>query len=358
MTEEQLLKELKSDVIRRVYYLHGKEAFLVQTYAKQIAEKALGEGDPLLNFARFTRTADLSDMADFVNALPVFAERRVALINDLDAEKLKMEELDSIVELIAGVSDSSCVIIYATGFVPDLKKVKTKKLVTAVNAHNKKATKTKPAAENAAVIEFDRLTEAAIVTRIERKAEQLGCSISRSNATHLARLCLRNYTLVSNELTKLCAYAGFVGEINRKAIDKLTTRQLDSGVFALAAEITAKRGANAMKLLDELIAQGNAPVVIMSTLSMTFIDLYRAAIASAAGKRAADIVRDFAYPPNRAWTVDKAMSAAARLPVSKIRGCVQVLCEADYKLKSSPASMSNKDRVIMERAIARLLALC
>jgi DNA polymerase-3 subunit delta len=129
-------------------------------------------------------------------------------------------------------------------------------------------------------------------------------------------------------------------------------------VFALAAEITSKRGANAMKLLDELIEQGNAPVMIMSTLSMTFIDLYRAAIATSAGKRSADIVRDFGYPPNRAWAVDKAMSAAARLPASKIRRCVSVLCEADYKLKSSPASMTNKDRVIMERAVARLLVLC
>jgi DNA polymerase-3 subunit delta len=358
MTEEQLRAELKNNTIRRVYYLHGKENFLVQTYAKQIADKALGDGDPLLNLLRFNGVPDLSALSDFVNALPIFAERRVVLLNDLDAEKLRQEELDSLLEIIAAISDTACIVIYATGFVPDVKKVKTKKLVSAVNALNKKATTKKPARNDSAVLDFEKMTEQKIVERIERRAASAGCTISRNNATHLARLCLRNYTLISNELAKLCAYAGYQGEISRKAIDKLTTRQLDSGVFALAAEITSKRGANAMKLLDELIEQGNAPVMIMSTLSMTFIDLYRAAIATAAGKRSADIVRDFGYLPHRAWTVDKAMSAAARLPVSKIRRCVSVLCDADYKLKSSPASMTNKDRVIMERAITRLLALC
>jgi DNA polymerase-3 subunit delta len=351
MSEEQLLKELKSGVIRRVYYLHGKETFLVQTYAKQIMNKALADGDPLLNFAKFTGIPDLSELADFVNALPVFADRRVVMLNDLDAEKLPADTLDGLSAILAGISETTCVIIYATGFVPDVKKVKTKKLLTIIETMNKKG---KSKVENAAVLNFEKMTEAKIIERIERRATAAGCTVSRANAAHLAKLCLRNYTLISAELGKLCAFANYQGEITRKSIDTLTARQLESGVFSLAAEITSKRGANAMLLLDELIEQGNPPVVIMSTLSMTFIDFYRAKLATAVGKRSPQIVADFGYSANRTWAIDKAMSAVSRLTAAKIRGCVQVLCDADYKLKSSPLN----DRIIMERAIARLLALC
>jgi DNA polymerase-3 subunit delta len=351
MTEEQLLKELKSGVIRRVYYLHGKESFLVQTYARQIRVVALADGDPLLNLAAFTGVPDLSELADFANALPVFAERRVVMLNDLDAEKLNADDLESLCGILSAVGDTTCVVIYATGIVPDVKKVKTKKLLAAIEKLSGKKSL-------AAVMNFEKMTETKIVERIERRANSAGCSISGANAAHLAKLCLRNYTLISSELAKLCAHADYRGEITRKAIDTLTARQLESGVFALAAEITAKRGANAMLLLDELIEQGNAPVVIVSTLSMTFIDFYRAKLATAAGKYSPSVVADFGYPPNRAWAVDKAMSAVSRLTAAKIRRCVRVLCDADYKLKSSPASMSDKERVIMERAIARLLVLC
>jgi DNA polymerase-3 subunit delta len=352
MSEEILLKELKSGTIRRVYYLHGKESFLVQTYANQIKSAALADGDPLLNLAKFANTPNLSELADFANALPVFAERRVVMLNDLDAEKLDAESLESLIRILSGISESTCVVIYATGFVPDVKKVKTKKLLAAIEGSGKKKS------SHTAILSFEKMTEAKIVERIERRASAAGCSISRANAAHLAKLCLRNYTLICSELAKLCAYADYRGEITAKSIDKLTARQLESGVFALAAEITSRRGANAMLLLDELIEQGNAPVMIMSALSSTFIDFYRAKLATAAGKYSPNIVADFAYPPNRSFAVDKAMSAVSRLTAAKIRGCVQVLCDADYKLKSSPASISDKERLIMERAIARLLALC
>jgi len=357
MTEEQLISELKAGQLRRVYYLHGKETFLVQSYARKIADKALeldGEEDDGANFMKFVGVPDLSEFADFVNTLPMFANRRVAMLNDLDAEKLDKDSLETLCGFISNVADTSCVIIYATGFVPDVKKVKTKKLIDAIEGTGKKLVK----AKTAAVMNFEKLTEVKAADLIERRVAKYGCNISRANAVHLAQLCLRDYTLISTELGKLCGYAGYSGEITRKAIDLFTPRQIESSVFALATEITAKRAGNALKLLDELITQGNAPVVIVSTLSMTFVDFYRAKIASASGKREPQIATDFAYAANRTWAIGKAISASSRLTASKLRSCVCVLADTDYKLKSSPASITDKERLIMERAIAQLITLC
>ncbi|MCL2072021.1 MAG: DNA polymerase III subunit delta, partial [Oscillospiraceae bacterium] len=303
-----------------------------------------GDEPDALNYVRFSGNPDISALADSVETLPVFAEKKVIMLNDLDAEKLDAASVDDLVKVLSKVDDSVCVIIHLTGIQPDLKKAKTKKLIAALEkAHGKKT----------GIVGFEKMSEIKTAELIAKRASRSGCVISRDNAAHLARLCLRNLTLIAAETDKLCAYADYKGEITRKSIDTLTARQLESGVFALAAEITSKRGANAMLLLDELIEQGNAPVMIMSSLSMTFIDFYRAKIGSTAGKRQEQIVKDFGYPPNRAWAVGKAMSASTRITGAKLRKCVAVLCDADYKLKSSPVS----DRIIMERAIARLLTI-
>ncbi|MCL2754313.1 MAG: DNA polymerase III subunit delta [Oscillospiraceae bacterium] len=354
MTQEQLISELKAGVFRRVYYLHGKEIFYVLSYARKIADKALEGSTDSSNFVKFTGLPNMSDLADFINSVSFFDERRVVLLNDLDAEKADKDALEQLCSLLGNVPDSVSVIVYATGFVPDVKKAKTKKLIAAIEGDKNKHVKGKAAA----ILHFEKLTEAKIAESIEGRAAKAGCSISRANAVYLSQLCLRDYTLIVSELAKLCAYCGYSGEITRKAIDLFTTRQLESVVFALAGEITAKRGANAMKLLDELLTQGNAPVMIVATLSMTFVDLYRAKIATATSKREADIARDFAYAANRTWGISKAVSAAARLSAGKLRECVCVLCDADFKLKSSPSSITDKDRLIMERTIARLVALC
>jgi DNA polymerase-3 subunit delta len=281
----------------------------------------------------------MTALADSVETLPVFADKRVVMLNDLDTEKLDSASLEELLTILEKVPAETCIIIYITGFVPDLKKAKTKKLIALIE-------------KAGVVLEFAKMER--ITDGITRRVQQSGCSVSQGNAQLLARLCLNNYTLIIREIEKLCAFAGYSGELTQKSIETLTARQLESGVFSLAGEITAKRGANSLKLLDELIEQGNPPIVIMSTLSMTFIDFYRAKMGSVSGKLPAQIAKDFNYAANRAWAVGKAMSAVSRMSLQTARDCVRVLCDADYRLKSSPVD----DRVIMERAVAELLTLC
>jgi len=344
-TEELLIKELKAGIIRRVYFLYGKETFLVQTYANRIMNKCFGGSEPdMLNFVKFNGNPDLSVLSEAVETLPVFADRRVVMLNDFDIEKSDKEELETILRILSAVPEETCVVIYLTGVACDNKKAKTKKLIDCLDKLK----------QGSAVIEFEKMNEVKTADAIVKRVSRMGCSISKENAVHLARLCLRNYALIIQEIDKLCAYANYTGEITKRSIELLTSRQLESGVFALAGEITSKRGGNAMTLLDELIEQGNEPVAIMSALSITFIDFYRVKLGTAAGKSSQQIVKDFNYAANRAWAVGKASTAASRLTVSRLRECVRVLCDADYKLKSSPID----GRVIAESAVARLLGLC
>ncbi|MDR0222752.1 MAG: DNA polymerase III subunit delta [Oscillospiraceae bacterium] len=343
LTAENLSKQLRQNAPNRLYFLYGKEVFLTETYADKILDKCLNEEERGFNLIKFTGNPDLSRLCEAIEVLPVFAEKRVVVINDPDPEKLDGDSLSGFIGALSDIPETTVVIIRITGFSVDAKKAKTKKLLAC-------------AEKRGAVCEFGRLSEAKTAELIIKRAKRAGCEISRSNAAYLARLALCDLTLISRETDKLCAYAGYGGEITSGAIDLLSVKQLDAGVFALAAQITNRNGSGALRLLDELIALGTPPVMIMSALSTAFIDFYRAKLGavSAAGKRAEEIAADFNYPKNRAWAVGKAMGAVGRVGLDKLRQCLKILADTDYKLKSSPVG----DRILMEKAVAELLLRC
>jgi DNA polymerase-3 subunit delta len=338
LTESELSKRLKSDAPQKLYYLYGKEVFLVETYSDRILNKCLGEEERDFNLIKFAGNPELSRLVEATETLPVFAEKRVVIINDLEPEKFDNDGLSRFIEILSDIPETVCLIINATGVSVDVKKAKTKKVIDCAGKYG-------------AVCEFGHLSEAKTAELIVRRAGRAGCFISRANAVHLSRLTLCDLTLISRETDKLCAYAGYGGEITADAIEKLSVKRLDAAVFALAAQITGRNGAGALRLLDELIALGNPPVMIMSALSTTFIDLYRAKLGADSRRRAETLVADFNYPKNRAWAVGKAIGAVGGISAEKLRRCVKVLADADYGLKSSPVD----DRVVMERTIAQLL---
>jgi len=340
MTEDVLTAELKRGVIRRFYYLYGKEPFLVKTYADRIIDKCLPESEREdgFNLIRFTGTLNLSQIADSVETLPVFSEKKAVFISDLDPEKF---DSDQLMAAFGNIPEQTAVVISVTGFIPDVKKAKTKKFLDFSEKIG------------GASVEFAKMSVSKTAELITKRANRSGCAISRANAVLLAEICLCNITMLGFETDKLCAYAGYSGEITREAIDKLTERQLDAGVFALAAEIAAKRSTAAFRMFDELISLGNSPVSVLSALSMTFVDFYRAKAGVQNGRRADGIAADFGYK-NRSWAVGKAVGAVSRIQKEKLRGCIKALADADYKMKSS----SLNDRYLAERAVAELITLC
>ena len=91
-------------------------------------------------------------------------------------------------------------------------------------------------------------------------------------------ITLSNINLINNEIDKLCDYVSN-GEIKNETIDLLVAKQLDSNSFALAKAVVQFDAKRAMQLLDELFEQRIETVMIISAISMSFIDLYRARVA-------------------------------------------------------------------------------
>lgn len=337
VTEEKLSADIRANRIERVYYLYGKEPFLVKTYSDKIIKKTVGS-DPLdFNFIRLGSNPDIGLLNDYIDGLPVFAEVKTIVVNDIDPEKMDTDELDAYIAAIGNIPETAVVVFEVTGFQPEEKKAKTKKFIAAVS-------------KAGAVCKLDGIPQAKIAGLVVKKAAKAGVVISGEDAMYLCERVLCNMTLVSAEAEKLITYAGSGGTITRETIDKLVGKLLDTSVYELATAINSGKRAEAFRILDDLFAERIEPVMILSALSGTFLDFYRAKLAKMTGVLPSQAAEQFGYPKNREWVLNKAMNTVSKLRIGYLRETVLILSEADLTMKSAPID----SRTVIEEAVARL----
>lgn len=337
LTEEKLNADIRGGRIDRVYYLYGKEPFLVKTYTDKIIKKTVGD-DPIdFNFIKLGANPDIGLLNDYIDGLPVFAEVKTIIVNDIDPEKMDKDEIDAYITAIGNVPDTTVLVFTVTGFQPDEKKAKTKKFIAAVE-------------KAGTVCRLDGIPQAKIAGLVVKKAAKQGIVISGEDAVYLTERVLCNMTLVSEETTKLMNYAGTGGVITREIIDKLVGKLLDTSVYELATAINSGNRAEAFRILDDLIAERTEPVVILSAMSGTYLDFYRAKLAKMTGVLPSQAAEQFGYPKNREWLLNKAMNTVSKLRLGYLRETVSILAQADIDMKSSPVD----SRTIIEKAVAEL----
>lgn len=340
--EDKISADIKSGSLSRVYYLYGEEVFSTQTYTKRIIHKTVGDNPDDINLVKLSGAVSVELLSDSVESMPLFADSKAVLINDLNCDELTDSDNERLIEILKDVPPECTVIISITGITIDgRKKSANKNLITVLSKQ-----------KDASVCCFKKKTTSEIAGMIIKKAARRGCVISRQNAAYIAEMTLGSLTLCSNETEKLCDYAGS-GEITLDMIDRLGIKQLDTAIYTLANTITAGKRKEAFMILDDLFAQRIDAIPILASLSSAYLDYYRAMTALSCGKKAETVAADFGYAKNRAFVVTKSINTVSRLPRKYITDCISLLYEADRKMKTSGCN----NRIILEKTVAALFLL-
>lgn len=341
VNDSQLAKSIRSGEISSLYYFYGKDVSTLEAYTKKLVAKLVKKEQEDLNLNIFSGKAlNLSELADVCDALPMFAERVVVTINDLNAEELKADDINFLINILKNLQDTTTVIIYATGI--DVYNGKK-----ALTGKNKKLCDI--ASKMGYSCEFSYKRPSELVKPITAKVIKQGSTISKKSAEYLASQCLCNSLMINNEIDKLCDYS-MGKEITNQTIDLLVSKQLDTNAFALAKAVTQFNGKLAMELLSELYDQQSEGIAILGAISMAFTDLYRARIAVNEGISQADVIKDFSYR-GRDFAVRNAFSDCRSVSVLRLRRCIKILADTDIMLKSSRID----SRLVIETAITSML---
>lgn len=343
MSESELVRSIRSERILPCYFFWGADTATCESFAKRLANKLVPAEARDMNYYFFGYSDfTVSAFSDVCEMLPAFADRVVAVVNDLNAEALRADDLKQLMDVICGIDGTTTTVIFYTSGI-DLTGGKR-----SLSSKNKKLADHISKC-GGAVTEFAYKKPSELAGYIQKRIGKDGCFISLDAAQHLAQLLGSNILMIDNECDKLSAYTGS-GEVTMQAIELLVSGQIDTDAYKLSKAILSGSRAQAFEILDKLYSKESEAIPLLSVISGAVMDLYRAKAAISSSRGESDVANDFSYR-GREFAVRNAFRDCRSMSAEKLRYCMSVLSDCDIDMKSKRTDQ----RVLLEEAITKIL---
>ncbi len=333
--EEALKKAIKTGD-KNVFILFGDDGYLKKFYIEKIS-KPVADSDDVFNYQRFEADSSLQEVYDAVQQFPMMKDKKVVILRDFDYAACDAEDYKKLISLIGDVPETTVFILWFDALLIELKK----------NAKFDKIVKACDSARGMAV----NLTHRAgheLEKMLNDGALKRGCQMEKGAARLLIENAGDDINTLHNELEKLCAYAN--GEvITREIVEKVSVKTVESDIYALANKIMKCELEAAFYILDDLFFMRVDPIIILSTISSVYVDMYRLLAGRNKNISGNKIIDDFEYG-NRSFLIDNAALNLRRFDFNKLQLSLKALADADVALKS----FGGEDRVVLEKLIIKL----
>ena len=339
VTEQEFKKQLSSGELPQVCLVFGDEEYLKKHYVSLLEKKSVDESMAGFNLHRINGESFVFDeLYQAVQSMPFMSDYSCVVVKNLAVDKLKNDEFEPLLDILGDPNETCVLVFWMDSVTLDEKKEKTKAFIDAVNAVG-------------TVLRLDKMSGAQLFKLLESGAAKRGCAMSRDVSAYLANRVGDDLNTLLNELEKLCFYKG-EGEISRRDVDAICTRSLDASVFDLSKALVSGTAQQAFGILNDLLAQKEKPVVILGTLISAYVDMYRAQVALNSGESADAAAQVFNYK-RREFRLKNAARSSADMSLDRIRTCLDILADADTRLKSTALD----ERRILEELMLRLMLI-
>ncbi len=343
ISDSELKSAIKFGNLTNIYYLYGKDTAMINLAVNNLKKKIIRKDSEDFNYHFFDgKNINWDGFTDAVEAYPLMAEHSLVVVNDLNAEKIGKDRLSWLLKYLADIPDTTIILFYTSSLdVTNGRKnpsAENKKLIDFV-------------AKKGTVTDFAYRTPTALAKDIVKKSEKSKVSIDLKTAQIIAENCGCNTLLVGKELEKMLAFVGENGVIDREVVEELCVKTTEVTSFNLANAIAQNNRAKTFKHLGELYSEHVEPVIILSAVSGSLLDLYRAKLAITYGKSSTEVVSDFKYQRNLSFRVDNAFRDSRHFSLSHLRFCIKILSETDIFMKTSRIDQ----QVLLEKAIIKML---
>jgi DNA polymerase III delta subunit len=312
--------------------LVGSDHYLREMCRNKIIEACVPESARDWAVARLSaREAGWAEILGRAETMPMMAPRQVLIVEEAEsAEKLGEKARDEVLEMLAKYFESPAPFTV---------------LLLEAAALDGRQRFFKLLSEKGLVVELTIGSESATALAIQM-AKDVGAEIDRQAAAMLAEILNGAPARMRVELEKLATYGKGSGRITVAHVELLVVAARKNTVWQLTEMLASRQRAAALGFLDNLLREGEQPVMIVGALAWMYRKLIEARDLPAhfSGFQAA---RPLGMRPEAAET---AVRQAHRIPKKDLLAGLAALAEADSQLKSS----NPNPRAMMEFLIARL----
>ena len=327
------------------YLLHGNDEFSSREHLKQMRQ----QGNFEYNQDTYTGgEVDLRTLTATCNTLPFLADQRLVVLlglpkrrrgeeNSSDtsaaketagkssktkkSKKSAKGSVESRAAFEKGLAEYVPLLLESTVLIVlvDEELTTSSPLLSAAQKHGK-------------VIQSTLPKGAALESWISKRAKSIGVSITPEATTLLANFIGNQLRLLANELDKLAMYVGPGKTIDADTVRKLSAQVQEARIFDLTDALAQRNRKQALDILHDLLADGEAPLRLISTITSQVRSLLLVKELAERGQRAAQIASTIGIPP---FVAEKAVRQVTKFSTFQLEETYRQLLAADAALKRS-----------------------
>jgi DNA polymerase-3 subunit delta len=190
----------------------------------------------------------------------------------------------------------------------------------------------KAAQEHGKVIQCTLPKGAALESWIHKRTQALGVKITPDATSLLANFTGNQLRMLANEIDKLATYVGDRAIIDVEDVRLLSASAQEARIFDLTDALAQRNRKQALDLLHDLLADGEPPLKLISTITSQVRSLLLVKELANDGLRIQQIVTATGMAP---FVAEKALRQVGKFQTAQLEGAYRQLLATDAALKRS-----------------------
>jgi len=190
----------------------------------------------------------------------------------------------------------------------------------------------KAAQEHGKVIQCTLPKGAALESWIHKRAQSRGVKITSDATSLLANFTGNQLRMLANEIDKLATYVGDRAVIDVPDVHLLSAQAQEARIFDLTDALAQRNRQQALDLLHDLLADGEPPLKLISTITSQVRSLLLVKELANDGLRIQQIVAATGMAP---FVAEKALRQVGKFQIAQLEGAYRQLLATDAALKRS-----------------------
>jgi DNA polymerase-3 subunit delta len=329
MAREDPLAELEQGEPGPLYFLFGKEPFLVDRAVDILKARVLDPRTRDFNYELVQgKELTAQRVLSAVRTLPMMAKRRLVLLRNVD--EAKADELNGLIPYLAKPNAETCLVL--TGEKADQR-------LKFVGAFKKAG----------AMIKLDPLYERQLAGFVQSEAQRAGVRIEPAAAQLVCDEIGADLGQLADAIERLAVYVGDRKKVAVADVEEVVATTRQRTVFELCDAVGQRKRERALLVLGSITAARESGVRVVSMLARHVRQLATARTLLAQRLNKFEMASALGMPP---FFVDGITDQARRLDGTQLGRMHDALYRADLDLKSSRIPDDN----ILERLILELTA--
>ncbi|KPI50869.1 DNA polymerase III subunit delta [Clostridioides difficile] len=340
MNYKDIIRNLKEKNFEKMYLFYGREYYLIENAIKAFKD-SLNEGMLDFNLDIIDgKEIVLNQLISSIETLPFMDDRKIVIIKDFELLKGKKKNFtDSdekyLIEHLDNTPDTTTIVFVVYGDID-----KRKSLVKKIG-------------NNGIVFDCDKLSDMDLFKWIKKSFALNEVIIENSQIMYFIeqegyrdKSSEKTLSDLENEINKISSFVGKGNNVTNDVIDKLSQKKVENDIFKLIDYIGEQNASNAMKILNDMIQEGESVLGIFSMIARQFkiiMQVRQLQLDGYSTKLIADKLKMHQF------VVGKALKQTKNFSDDIIVEILNYILESDYKIKTGLI----RDTLAVEMLVSR-----